>query len=97
MSSSDVRAAVLARFHVDDKGRITDPGKYEGEQLYVPYFHRLALDGAGDGEDVVTIKVEALDRVAFPELGKVKEVVLWLNREGLVQELHPEREGRVHV
>jgi hypothetical protein len=96
MAALDVRAAVLARFKTDGKGRITDPGRFQGEQIYVPFFYDLVLNGEGDGEEVVTVKVEAPDREAFPELKKREAVVLWCKSDGVVQELHPELEGKVY-
>ena len=35
-------------YDCDDNGVITSPGKFEGEQNYVPYFWNLGLDGCAD-------------------------------------------------
>lgn len=50
-------------------GIITDPGKFEGEMLYIPYFWQVSLDGCVDikpnGE--ISIEIEDLDIKAFED------------------------------
>lgn len=40
---------IWSRYTTNERGTITDPGKFEGEMLYTPFFWRVALEGAGDG------------------------------------------------
>lgn len=42
------RADIEAAFTLDADGQIVNPGKYEGEYLYVPYFDTLANEGDGE-------------------------------------------------
>lgn len=56
----------------DASGRITSPGKFEGEPLFAPVFWGIALDGFADGDDgrTYTFRVPKSDpmRAEFPEL-----------------------------
>lgn len=72
-------------------GRVTRPGKFEGEMLYVPYFWEAVLDGFGsdseDDEGVVEISVTAEDRAQFRELRGVRVVRLCEDEQGFVREV----------
>lgn len=76
------RAEILATYKVDERGIIRDPGKFEGEMLYAPYFYAQMMDG--EGEDVyiedyeqvedpsllyTLLAVTDADRAEFPEIG----------------------------
>lgn len=37
-------------FSLTPEGTIANPGKFEGSELWVPYFHGLSLEG--EGEDI---------------------------------------------
>lgn len=74
----------------DEGGRITSPGKFEGEQIYVPYFWESTLNGCcdqrKDGAWIVEITDE--DRELFPELPKRRRrVVLFEDSQGFVTEV----------
>lgn len=79
--TNNTRAAILAEYNVDENSRITNPGKFEGEMLYAPYFYEVALHGVSeelddDGEYVTLVAVGDSDRAAFPELGAARYVLL---------------------
>jgi len=72
-------------------GIITNPGKFEGEAVYVPYFWALTLDGAYDGElhhldggPAVVFDVTDEDRAEFPELANVRKVYILETDSGFV-------------
>jgi hypothetical protein len=76
----------------DASGRVTDPGKFAGEMIYVPYFWELCLMDGADWEFVGNEEVEICgvqiapdDRTRFPEL-KVEDSWIFLqeNNEGFV-------------
>jgi hypothetical protein len=48
-------------YDFDSQGRITSPGKFEGEMLYVPYFFDVSLEGLSDVLADGTISVEIMD------------------------------------
>jgi hypothetical protein len=65
------------------------PGKFEGEQAYVPYFWELGCSGFAD-EDVDGVwvfNVSTEDKENFPELKKRKRVKLYEREDGFVIEV----------
>lgn len=70
---------------------ISQPGKFEGQQEYVPYFWEQGLDGGPDYEDHSRnrygFKITAADKAKFPQL-KVGTVI-WLREtdQGFVEEV----------
>jgi hypothetical protein len=79
------RKELLDLYQVNDRGRITDPGKFEGEMLFVPYFWDIVLNGFGNatGEfDWVDISRE--DRAEFPEVGRATKIRLHECESGFV-------------
>lgn len=84
------RAAVLAQFTVDEHGRIRNPGKFEGEPLFVPHFWDVFMDGCHDDEaedGAVIFFVTDEDRAEFPELGTQAKVTLFQRDDGFVVEV----------
>lgn len=70
---TELAAQVRADYRTNANGVIQNPGKYEGEMIYVPYFDDvLAMDGGGDGwsEDgnSCRIPIVTMDREFFPEI-----------------------------
>lgn len=68
-----------AKFHnpdgytVNEHGIIQDPGKFEAEPIYVPYFWNVVLDGIAedvddDGQTLSVIMIDDEDRAKFPQL-----------------------------
>ena len=68
-------------------GRVTNPGKFEGEPAWVPFFYALEDDDEfTDGAAVAyrAFQVNAEDRQRFPELSGVFAVVLAETDDGFV-------------
>lgn len=59
----------LHNYNWNSHGAITDPGKFEGEMLYMPYFWQVSLDGCGDikPNGVISVEIEDLDIKAFED------------------------------
>ena len=68
------RDEIMSQFSVDDNGRITDPGKFEGEMLYAPAIYAMIGGGERDGNffdgnrytDYIEVTTELRDE--FPEI-----------------------------
>ena len=68
-------------------GRIANPGKFEGEPRWVPYFYALEGDTQFDGGACVVYRafqVTPEERRQFPELKKIFAVVLAETDDGFV-------------
>lgn len=77
---------------------IRQPGKFEGEPRWVPYFWDMVLGGNGetsypgcdhdDGDCSCTsvdyFRVDSDDRERFPELDDIADVWLWEDSQGFV-------------
>ena len=71
-------------------GRITDPGKFEGEAPYVPYYWGEYLNGGADSDDGIMLrfKVTKEDRALFPGLLNRRRVIsLYESSDGFVCEV----------
>lgn len=78
------RKDVTDDYDVKD-GRITSPGKFEGEAIYAPYFYNEYLNGGAEDEgDRLAFDVTAEDRAEFPELKGVKRVFLQEDGNGFI-------------
>ena len=67
--------------------RVSTPGKFEGEKLYVPYFYDISLDSGGALENGIHIvEVEDVDKAFFPELEK-DTIRLYEDDNGFVREV----------
>lgn len=78
---------IRADYTVDAEGRITDPGRFEGEPIYVPYFWELSMDGMADWDDghAFGFRLTPEDRAQWPELPKRRRTInLWQRDDGLV-------------
>ena len=82
------REELLKDYKVQD-GRILSPGKFEGEQVYVPYFWEKSLEGWADFEadDDPVFLVMPEDRALFPELGGTRSLRLHEDSQGFVREV----------
>lgn len=78
-----------------ETGRITNPGKFEGERRFVPHFFDMFLSGFADFDDGDTMgfEVTETERRAFPELAGVKVVCLMVRDDGFVVEVDAPKEG----
>lgn len=80
---------VRKQYTIDRNGRIVDPGKFEGEMIYVPYYWALGLEGMADHDDgrVFRFGITQEDRALFPELPKRRRVLrLFESDSGFVGE-----------
>jgi hypothetical protein len=87
------RAEILSAYDVDANGRITSPGKFEGEPIFAPHFWDCGLSGFSDSDNgsVFTFKITKADseHTEFPELKK------WLGRSRSLR-LREDSQGFVH-
>ena len=82
-------------YTVNEHGIITDPGKFEGEPLYVPYFYAFMM--CGFEEEVICVEEEDrsysiflirdFDVSLFPDLADFKpgRVALWTSDQGFAE------------
>ena len=70
-------------------GRISSPGMFEGEAIYVPYFWDAYLNGFSDRDDgrVLGFDVSPEDKAIFPELKRRRTVKLYQRDDGFVCEV----------
>jgi hypothetical protein len=80
------RDDIMRDYKPNKYGRISAPGKFEGEMVYVPYFWAVGQPDEED-EGVYTYKVNADDRAEFPELEGKSEVWLVEDEQGFVCEV----------
>lgn len=66
--------------------QITQPGKFEGEPIWAPYFWFAYLNGMADEDDgnVITFFVSNEDLDQFPELVDIEKVQLVESESGFV-------------
>ena len=85
MMNDQEMAEYLAEFSVTN-GYIRDPGKFEGEPQYVPYFWERGLWGEADEDDgeAYIFELTAEDRTMFPELEGSTRLRLWASDQGFV-------------
>jgi len=69
---------------------VSRPGKFEGEERYIPYFYDLLLDGGPDFEegDVIGFNVTEEDVEYFHELKGRKKVEFIITNDGFVVEVN---------
>lgn len=84
-TSNDVRRD----FDVSPGGRITTPGMFEGEMVWVPFYWGVYLDGYADRDDgeILGFDIAKGEHEAFPEMPKRKRTVrLYQRDDGFVCE-----------
>ena len=72
---------------IDEEKTIISPGKFEGEQYYVPYYYDLYLDGAYDEiteDKEIIFKINDEDKEMFPELLHVDSLYLFQDEQGFI-------------
>ena len=64
------REQVLRDYSHNSSGIITQPGKFESEPIFAPYFWNLALEGFADEDtnDGFAWRLDASDFALWPEL-----------------------------
>ena len=67
-----------------ENGIIQDPGRFEGEPIYVPYFVDFYMNGdPGDYDGEVNVyDIEPEDIRQFPELEPFKSISIWVSDQG---------------
>lgn len=73
MKTTDKEAnAIRAQYHHDSIGKIIQPGKFQGQPIFAPYFWNIGLDGLADNDDDLTytfkFKKGCADFLTWPEL-----------------------------
>ena len=77
-------------FSVNAGGGINNPGKFEAEPLYVPYFWNMAMNGCGedytheDGTHITVLEIDATDKENFIDLVGFSRIELWESSQGFV-------------
>lgn len=82
----------LAEYKIDIEGRIQNPGKFEGELIYTPYFYGYFLDCGADnviednnGEIIVaSFDIMDEDIKIFPNIAEYKRFELYFSDNGFV-------------
>lgn len=75
----------------NDGKRITQPGKFEGEPIFTPFFWEQGLNGFADKDDgtLFTFKITKKDREEWPLLnewlGRKRTIRLWEDSQGFVR------------
>jgi len=79
------REAILKEFRVVD-GLIQNPGKFEGEPIFSPYFYGIYLEGFADSDDgtTLTFDLTETDLKDFPELKGCTKAFLEVDEAGFV-------------
>jgi hypothetical protein len=72
-----------------ENGRIRNPGQFQGEAVYVPYFWDAYLNGMADRDNgrVLGFDITADDKEQFPELRRRRTVRLVQDDNGFVCEV----------
>lgn len=81
------REQILSDYNVSDHGIIQNPGKFESEMLYAPYFYDSMLNGGGDetlSDNSELFELSDDDHALFPELGSDAFLVLTISDSGFV-------------
>ena len=65
---------------------VSHPGKFQGENIYVPWFWIVGLNGGSDASDdeCFDFMIEPEERGLFPELEGVEKIRLWESEDGFV-------------
>lgn len=76
----------IEREYTVENGMIRNPGKFEGEAVYVPYFYDVLMDGFGntDEDDITTFDISPTEREIFPELGDAHSLMMYISESGFV-------------
>lgn len=74
-------AKVRESYTHDERGVITQLGKFESEMIYVPYLWDASYENPAE------CVIDEDDRTLFPELGDTKTVYLYEDDQGFVTEI----------
>lgn len=73
--------------HTIKNGRIADPGSFEGEPIYTPYYWDCLMSGFSDSDngEVATFKITKEDRAMFPEIpSRKRSFKVWQSDQGFI-------------
>lgn len=73
----------------DYEQAVSQPGKFEGEQPYIPYLWESVMNGFGFDENEdgsVSVEVAVLDEQRFPELRGKQSIRMREREDGFVVE-----------
>lgn len=83
--------ATYELFRLNELGVIQDPGKFEGEPIYVPFYWDMGLEGFadedetdGDGGNRYTFYLDDQDKAVWPELGSATRLHLSETETGFI-------------
>ena len=82
------RQTILNEYRINERGTICNPGQFEGEMLYVPYFWDAFLNGMADRDNgnVIGFNLTKDDKAIFPELKGKRTVRIRQTDQGFVVE-----------
>lgn len=84
---TEIRKAITDEYDVTSTGYIKNPGKFEGELLYAPYFWQKEGEDYDKPNGSRGFKITPAERQAFPEIGKRRQTIwLWESEQGFVFE-----------
>lgn len=86
MSMDDPGSAIKKDFKVDSHGIISNPGKFEGEMYYTPYYYDVGMNGMADEDSgsAWLFELGEEDYKKFPELKGHKNIIISSNDQGFV-------------
>jgi hypothetical protein len=67
--------------YANDGKRITQPGKFEGEPVFAPYYYGLGLEGFADRDNGNTYTFRFAFNTTDSEVAFRKELQEWLERK----------------
>jgi hypothetical protein len=89
--------SIRGQYQVDSSGRINDPGKFEGEPIFAPYFWDLGLSGFADSDNgsVYGFRFSFGSEQDKQLLADWPELKQWLGRKRSLK-LYEDSQGFVH-
>ena len=92
------RQEIESTYTITERLTIANPGKFEGEPRYVPYFWDAFLNGCADEDDgeILRFYVSPEDAKEFPELIGCAYVELCENDQGFVMDITDHHDARGH-
>lgn len=84
-TETNVREELLKEYAVDENGRITTPGKFEGESIFAPHLWSLAMDGFADEDDGEFFGFRFAPDDSDPLIAIFPELKKYLGRKRLIR------------
>lgn len=97
LSPNPFRSDLTERSRADYEEQVKGPGKFGGEEPYVPYFYDVMTHGFVEDEAswpdgggwVGLFVVSEEDQKLFPELTLGQKIAIYERSDGLVEEMKP--------